>query len=226
MADYSQTAVAVFFDLDGTLVDTAPDMVATLQELQREHGIREISYEHGRVNVSNGAAGLLRAGFPEWDEDRRQQLVPMYIERYKPRVAQDTRVFAGLSDLLDELDEQGCPWGVVTNKPAHLTEPLMQSLALAHRSAATVSGDTLEERKPHPAPLLHACELANVDPATTLYVGDAQRDIEAGNAAGMITIAATYGYIVSDDDPLQWEADLIAADTTDLAQIILKAVTL
>jgi phosphoglycolate phosphatase len=217
---------AVFFDLDGTLVDTAPDMVATLQAFQRDHGVREIEYGLGRAHVSNGAAGLLRAGFPELDDAQRERLVAPYVERYKHRIAEDSSVFDGLSGLLESLDDLKCRWGVVTNKPTHLTEPLMQALGLLHRSAATVCGDTLPQRKPDPAPLLHACKLADVSPQQAIYVGDAARDIEGGNAAGMTTVAATYGYIVAEDDPLSWGADLIVADSEDLAQIILKAVTL
>ncbi len=114
----------------------------------------------------------------------------------------------------------------MTNKPASLTEPLLEQLALASRSACIVSGDTVTPRKPHPAPLLHACELAGVRPKQTLYVGDAERDIEAGRRAGMMTVAAAYGYIPADEDPARWGADEIAVDTAELAQIVRKAVNL
>jgi phosphoglycolate phosphatase len=217
---------AVFFDLDGTLVDTAPDMVASLQRLQRDHGREPVTYDLARCNVSNGAMGLLKLGFPDLDEAARQLLICEYIDIYAQRVCDLTIVFPGLEQLLLDL-ETGCrPWGVVTNKPEHLTNPLMVELGLAKRSAATVSGDTLSKRKPHPEPLWHACEIANVDPERTLYVGDAQRDIEAGQRAGMVTIAAAYGYIPHDDDPGAWGADQIAADVADLAQMVLKAVNL
>ena len=135
-------------------------------------------------------------------------------------------IFDGLEALLDELDTAGIPWGIVTNKPERLTLPLLQMLELASRSACIVSGDTVAERKPHPAPMLHACEVAGLTPQRTIYAGDAARDIEAGRAAGMATIAAAYGYVTDDDDPASWGADEIASDTAVLAQIVLKAVTL
>ena len=217
---------AVLFDLDGTLVDTAPDMISALQDLQQHHGLEPVQYDRGRSNVSNGAIGLLRMGFPDWSEEQRQGLICAYIELYSERLAHESMLFDGIDALLDELDDGNCPWGVVTNKPTHLTEPLLEQLDVAHRCICIISGDTLEQRKPHPAPLLHACELAGIEPARSIYVGDASRDIEAGRAAGMGTIAAGYGYITADDDPSGWGADLIVSDTQELTQIVLKAVNL
>ena len=217
---------AVLFDLDGTLVDTAPDMVAVLQELQRSHGIDPVDYELGRAYVSNGALGLLGLGFPEIEHAVGSELHAAYLERYALRLCEASVLFPGLDRLLQVLDAAGLPWGVVTNKPAHLTDPLLDCLALAARSACTVSGDTLPQRKPDPAPLLHACELAGLLPQNTIYVGDASRDIQAGQNAGMATIAAAYGYVTPDDDPQRWGADLVAADTAELTQILLKAVNL
>lgn len=217
---------AVLFDLDGTLVDTAPDMVAVLQELQRSHGIDPVDYELGRAYVSNGALGLLGLGFPDIEHAVGSELHAAYLERYALRLCEASVLFPGLDRLLQVLDAAGLPWGVVTNKPAHLTDPLLDCLALAARSACTVSGDTLPQRKPDPAPLLHACELAGLLPQNTIYVGDASRDIQAGQNAGMATIAAAYGYVTPDDDPQRWGADLVAADTAELTQILLKAVNL
>lgn len=216
----------VLFDLDGTLVDTAPDMVRVLQALQRDRGVSPVDYDLGRSNVSNGAVGLLRIGFPDADDILIEELRLEYLERYSAGICDESTVFLGLDTLLEELETASIPWGVVTNKPAHLTDPLLRALKLAERIACAVSGDTLPLRKPHPAPLLHASELAGVDPELAIYVGDAARDIEAGRAAGMGTIAAGYGYITADDDPERWGADAIAADTKELAQILLKAVNL
>jgi len=216
----------VLFDLDGTLVDTAPDMVATLQDMQRAHGYDPVVYEFGRSNVSNGAMGLLRVGFPDIEEDGRASMVGEYIERYAERLCEDSAVFEGLDSLLDALDEAGCPWGVVTNKPEHLTNPLLEQLGLASRSACAISGDTLPVRKPEPEPLLLGCDIAGVEVHRSIYVGDAARDIEAGLRAGAATIAAAYGYITEDDDPREWGADIIAVDTAELTQIVLKAVNL
>jgi 2-phosphoglycolate phosphatase len=217
---------AVLFDLDGTLVDTAPDMVAVLQELQRAHDLEPVAYDVGRAYVSNGALGLLALGFPDIEHAIGSELHTAYLERYALRVCEASTLFPGLEDLLATLDTAGLPWGVVTNKPTHLTDPLLDRLALAARSACTVSGDTLPQRKPDPAPLLHACELAGLLPQNTVYVGDAARDIRAGQNAGMATIAAAYGYVTPHDDPQRWGADVVAADTAELAQILLKAVNL
>ena len=214
----------VLFDLDGTLVDTAPDMVDTLQEMQRDHDYDTIDYALGRANVSNGAMGLLRVGFPDLDEDGRSQLIGEFVERYAERLCERTQVFAGLELLLDHLDDMACPWGVVTNKPAFLTDPLMQQLGLASRSVCAISGDTLAVRKPEPEPILLGCDIAGIDPDCAIYVGDASRDIQAGMRAGSATIAAAYGYITEDDDPREWGADIIATDTEELTQIVLNAV--
>ncbi len=223
---YGDEYNAVLFDLDGTLIDTAPDMVAVLQQLQREHGIEPAAYDLARANVSNGAVGLLRLGFPELDIEFGDELHQQYLERYAEMICQESRVFDGLDGLLDQLDDMDCPWGVVTNKPEQLTEPLLVALGLADRSACIISGDTLSVRKPDPAPLLLACDLIGVDPGTSMYIGDSERDIEAGRRAGMATIAASYGYITEDDDPREWDADVIATTPEELTQIVLKAVNL
>lgn len=217
---------AVFFDLDGTLVDTAPDMVAVLQHLQREHGIDPVSYALGRANVSNGAVGLLSVGFPDIEIEFGDDLHHEYLERYAEAVCIESRIFDGLTELLDQLDHIDCPWGIVTNKPEQLTAPLLAELGIAERSICTISGDTLSVRKPEPAQLLLACDLAGVDPATTIYVGDAERDIEAGRRAGTATIAVSYGYLTEDDDAREWDANVIATTTEELTHIVLKAVSL
>ena len=217
---------AVLFDLDGTLVDTAPDMVAVLQSLQEDHGLEPVGYQDGRAYVSNGAVGLLRFGFPDRDDEAIEILRLAYLERYAEQLCVRSTVFAGLDELVDRLDSNGLPWGVVTNKPKFLTDPLLVALGLDQRVACSVSGDTLPQRKPDPAPLHHACQLATIDAARTLYVGDSSRDIDAGRAAGMGTIAAAYGYIAPGDSSASWGADVIANDTQELAQIVLKAVNL
>ena len=217
---------AVFFDLDGTLVDTAPDMVAVLQDLQRDNRVEPVAYELGRSHVSNGAMGLLTLAFPDELITPDSDLMCAFIERYSERVCDESKLFAGLDELLLDLDDAGIPWGVVTNKPEHLTNPIMDMLDLADRSVCTVSGDTLATRKPDPGPLYHACTLSDVSPEDCIYVGDALRDIEAGSNAGMATVAAGYGYIMAEDDPRDWGADEFAGDPHELVQIVLKAVNL
>lgn len=217
---------AVLFDLDGTLVDTAPDMVAVLQALQRDRGLAPVTYELGRAYVSNGAVGLLRFGFPGVDDESLERLRLEFLERYGNSLCVQSALFEGLEALLGQLEAGRIPWGVVTNKPHWLTEPLLEALQLGGRAACCVSGDTLPLRKPHPAPMLHACELAGINARETVYVGDSSRDIEAGKAAGMGTIAAAYGYVTPDDHAATWGADALVANTEELTQIVLKAVNL
>jgi len=226
MLSRSTACEAVLFDLDGTLVDTAPDMVAVLQGLQAAHGVEPVPYSVGRSQVSNGAIGLLRLGFPGRDIDFGDALHRDYLARYASAICERSTLFEGLAPLLERLEAAGRPWGIVTNKPASLTNVLLDKLGLSRRSACVVSGDTLPVRKPDPAPLLHACELAGVAVERTIYVGDALRDIQAGQRAGMPTVAAAYGYIVAGDDPHAWGADFVAADTAELARALLKAVNL
>jgi len=216
---------AVLFDLDGTLVDTAPDMVAVLDDLQKMEGQVPLPYATARAQVSNGAAGLIHLAFPDADEANHERLRLQYLENYQEAVCVHSALFPGLAELLDILDAEQYPWGVVTNKPARMTDPLLTGLGLGLRAACAISGDTLEQRKPHPAPLLLGSEQTGVAPERTVYVGDAARDIEAGRAAGMITIAVEYGYI-SDDDPQSWNADHTVADTGELTTMLLKGFNL
>ena len=222
----SDTFDAILFDLDGTLIDTAPDMVAALLGMQKEHGLALLPYDLARSHVSNGAAGLVRLAFPEADEAQTKRLHQEYLERYEDAVCVESTLFPDLDGLLDKLDAGGRPWGVVTNKPKRMTTPLLAGLGLGARAACAISGDTLPQRKPHPAPLLLASQQIGVPAEKTVYVGDSVRDIEAGRAAGMFTIVASYGYITDDDDPGSWDADLIAGDTRELADYLLKGVNL
>lgn len=217
---------AILFDLDGTLVDTAPDMVAVLLDMQKDRGIEVLPYDLARSHVSNGARGLVRLAFPDADEALTQELNHEYLDRYAGAVCIDSIPFPHLGELLDELDAADLPWGVVTNKPKRMTEPLLEALGLLARSACTISGDALPQRKPDPAPLLLASNQIGIPPEKTVYIGDSVRDIQAGRAAAMFTIAATYGYIVAGDDPQTWNADLIAGNTAELTQILRKRVNL
>jgi phosphoglycolate phosphatase len=227
MTDRSiDTFDAILFDLDGTLVDTAPDMVAVLLGMQKDHGLTQLSYDLARSHVSNGAVGLIRLAFPEADDAQKDELRQEYLDRYETAVCVDSMLFPGLGELLDTLDVEGRPWGVVTNKPMRLTEPLLEGLGLGSRAACSISGDTIPQRKPDPAPLLLASQQIGIPSEKTVYIGDSVRDIAAGRAAGMFTIAASYGYITADDDPGSWEADLIAGDTRELTHYLLKGVTL
>lgn len=216
---------AVLFDLDGTLIDTAPDMVAVLSKMLGEHDRQPVDYETARSNVSNGALGLVSLGFPDADDIEHQRLYNEYLDRYESAICLHSCVFPGLITLLDQMEALGRPWGIVTNKPRRMTDPLLAALGLTQRAGCAISGDTLPQRKPDPAPLLYASDLIRVAAKNVAYVGDARRDIQAGQAAGMRTIAAAYGYIVSGDDPLSWNADLVAHDTSDLTHMLTSALT-
>ena len=211
---------AVLFDLDGTLLDTAPDMVGALDLLCSEQGLGPINYDFARAHVSNGALGLIDIAFGELDQDHRTSLRERYLALYESRLATATVLFDGMADVLDSLEQRNMRWGVVTNKPAFLTEPLLDTLGLLGRCACVVSGDTLPERKPHPQPLLHAATLMGMNPGLAMYVGDSDRDITAGNAAGMTTVAAAYGFVPPGDDPDNWAADHKIEHPSELLAIL------
>ncbi len=198
----------VLFDLDGTLADTAPDLAFALNEVLREQGCAPLPYEQIRPVVSHGGIALIKLGFnideeaPQFDP-LRQRLLTIY----RQHIVRETTLFEGMGEVLEAIESRGLNWGVVTNKPAWLTEPLLEGLTLKQRAATIVSGDTLDQRKPHPAPMLLACEQAGSTAAECLYVGDAERDIEAGRNAGMQTLVALFGYIGEWDRPEQWQAN-------------------
>jgi len=217
---------AVLFDLDGTLIDTAPDMVAILDAQLAAANRDPIDYDVARSNVSNGSAGLVRLGFPEASASEHELLRCDYLNRYAEAVCVHTSLFPSFAELLRDLEGGQIPWGIVTNKPARMTAPLLDALNLSSRTACAISGDTIPQRKPDPAPMFLACEETGVPPNRTVYIGDSIRDIEAGRAAGMYTIAAAYGYITADDDPEAWQADRIVNDPKELTTLLLKGVNL
>jgi N-acetyl-D-muramate 6-phosphate phosphatase len=207
----------VLFDLDGTLADTAPDLAYALNCLLREQRHPPLPYERIRPVVSHGATALVKLGFglnPE--EPEFSALRDRLLSLYQQHLARETRLFDGMAELLAFIEQQGMNWGVVTNKPAFLTEPLMTALGLAARAACIISGDTTANKKPHPGPLLHACRLTGSAAGQCLYVGDAERDVRAGLLAGMHTLVALFGYISVEDHPEGWGADALVADPGDI----------
>ena len=198
---------AVLFDLDGTLLDTAPDMIAALNMLRTEERLEPLPYALARTQVSHGSTGLLRLAFPELAGDDFEHMRARFLSLYEARLTQDTALFDGCATVLESLSQQGLVWGVVTNKPAFLTQPLLIALGLAQRAGCIVSGDTLPERKPHPAPLLHAARQLALPPQQCVYVGDAERDVQSARAAGMPVLLALYGYLGPDDSPDAWQPD-------------------
>jgi len=207
---------ALLLDLDGTLLDTAPDMGGALNRLRGEAGLEPLPSGRIRPVVSHGAMRLLALGFPDASGAEFERLRLRFLELYAQNLAAHTRLFPGLEPVLDELERRGLPWGVVTNKPGWLTDPLMSALGLYERAGCVVSGDTVAERKPHPLPLLHAAQLIDVPPARCVYAGDAERDIQAGRAAGMTTVVAAYGYLSPDDDPGRWQPSGIVEEPGEL----------
>ncbi len=197
----------VFFDLDGTLADTAPDIARALNRLLAEEDRPPLPHARIRAEVSRGSTALLALAFGgDPEEAIFQRRRRRFLDLYALDLCVETRLFPGMDTVLERLDAEGLPWGIVTNKPAWLTDPLVEHLGLLGRAAAVVSGDTTGERKPHPEPLLHAARAARVPPEAGLYVGDDPRDIQAGHAAGMTTLGALYGYIHPDQDPSLWGA--------------------
>jgi N-acetyl-D-muramate 6-phosphate phosphatase len=201
------TLRAVLFDLDGTLLDTAPDMVGALNALLEERSRGPLPYDFVRSAVSHGAARVVKIGFPDADAEELLVLQRRFLEIYRGALSRETHLFPGMDRVLDALDAWGLKIGIVTNKAAWLTEPLLAELGLRARFACVVSGDTLAERKPHPLPLLHAAELAHVTSGECIYVGDAQRDVQAARAAQMPALVANYGYLRPDEDTRLWGAD-------------------
>lgn len=212
---------AVLFDLDGTLADTAQDLGAALNRLRVTAGKTPLAYGEMRPMASHGARGLLELGFgvtpehPEFAELRRQ-----FLTEYEQHLADATTLMDGMAELLNELHEAALPWGIVTNKPARYTEPLIDHLGLRTQTRCVVSGDTCPQPKPHPAPLLYAAKLLGVAPERCLYVGDAERDIAAGLAAGMQTAVVTFGYLGEQDMPADWGADHVVDSAADLTNLI------
>ncbi|HEY0180864.1 MAG TPA: phosphoglycolate phosphatase [Dokdonella sp.] len=201
---------AVLFDLDGTLVDSAPDLIAAVQALCAELGAPPPDAAAVREVVSAGGRAMLRRGLPGADDTMIDQWLPRFLDLYAVRISAQTRLYDGIAEALAGFEARGLRWGIVTNKPGWLARPLLEQLGLSGRCAALVSGDSLAVKKPDPAPVLRACELAGVDARATAFVGDDRRDVQAGRAAGALTVAAAWGYL-DGGDPAEWGADLVVA---------------
>lgn len=212
---------AVLFDLDGTLLDTADDLVNALDALLASVGRPPADRQIARSQVSQGSVALTRLGFPEvLDTDEFERLRLQFLDHYNAAVCIDTAAYAGIETILKWIEAAGIPWGIVTNKPGFLTAQVLAHLGLDQRAACVVSGDTLPRRKPHPDPLLLACQQIQRQPQHCLYVGDDPRDIHAGNAAGMYTAVAAYGYVDPQMDVNTWGADFIVDQPLAIQQIV------
>jgi phosphoglycolate phosphatase len=212
---------AIFFDLDGTLADTAPDLAAAANRLVVEHGMAPVAYEKLRPVASHGARGLIGAAFGKRPEDPEfPALRDTFLDYYEADIAVHTRLFDGMDEVLARLEADGIVWGIVTNKIARFTVPLVAAIGLTPRAAAVVSGDTTAHAKPHPAPLLHAAAVSGVAPQRCMYVGDDLRDIQAGKAAGMATVSAAYGYCGDAEPPESWGADFLIRHPSELLRLL------
>jgi 2-phosphoglycolate phosphatase len=200
----------VLFDLDGTLVDTAPDLMCCLNMALARHGFAEVSHEGVKPFISFGARAMIAASLSESVDTRiEEELLVTMLDYYEHHIADHSTFFAGIEDTLSLIETQGLKWGVVTNKRERFTNPLMAALNLTGRASCIVSGDTTAYAKPHPEPMLAACSLAGVKPEHCVYIGDASHDIAAGKNANMKTLAARYGYLKPGDRPETWGADAV-----------------
>lgn len=211
----------ILFDLDGTLLDTADDLGAALNHVLHSKGLPHVNREHYRPIASDGATGLLNLGFGEkmaqYDAD---ELRAQFLQYYENNIAVHTQLYAGVAQLLTYLDEHEIPWGIVTNKPIGLTKTLLPHFPELKNSKINIGGDSLSTRKPHPEPLLHSCKHLNIQPSDCIYLGDAPRDIEAGNAAGMYSVIALWGYIIDSQACNTWQADLQCTKPEQLLSLL------
>lgn len=218
----NRTLEGVFFDLDGTLLDTAPDFHAIVQDMLLEFGYPAIEYDEFRKSVSNGALAMLTSAFKldPHSELLTQKLHPLMLDRYEAEPARFSGFFDGIESLLEQLESHKIPWGLVTNKPERFTSPLLRQLQLDSRSHATICPDHVQNTKPDPESLLMACQKTDTLPQNCVYIGDHKRDIEAGKNAGMFTIGALYGYIDSEEDPCTWQADAYVTEAGKIHEVI------
>ena len=197
----------ILFDLDGTLVDTALDLANALNAVRLSYKLPKLPIDTIRPTVSQGASVMIKVGFdvevgdPKFDEIHKK-----FLEIYSENIAEETKLFEGMDAVLEKFDNNKKAWGIVTNKSSWLTIPLLKSLSLDKRAKCIVCGDTTEYAKPHPAPIIHACKQLHCDPSSTIFIGDAERDIKAGVEAGTKTAVALYGYIDKNDKPENWGA--------------------
>jgi phosphoglycolate phosphatase len=215
---------AVLFDLDGTLIDSAPDLGAAADKMRTDRGMSSLPYELYRPLAGAGARGMLKVAFDITPEHSNfMAMREEFFGNYEVAMTERTYVFDGVDDLIEHLQLRQMPWGVVTNKMARFTDPLTAAMPLFASTHAIVSGDTTPHSKPHPEPLFEAARRLALPPEACLYVGDDERDIVAGRAAGMLTVAATYGYLGEKSNVSAWGADLSVDSPNKLLQLLAEA---
>jgi phosphoglycolate phosphatase len=210
---------AVLFDLDGTLVDSAPDLAGAGNEMRIHRGLEPLPFERFRPHVGSGARGMVGIALQVTpDENGYEALRDEFLDRYATRLTRESRVFAAMLPVLAAFDDGPLRWGIVTNKASRFTLPVVQGLGLAARAAVVISGDTTPHAKPHPEPLLEAARRLGVAPAQCVYVGDDLRDVQAGRAAGMRTVVAAWGYLGAGEPITAWNADAVIEQPQELLQ--------
>ncbi|WP_454831422.1 phosphoglycolate phosphatase [Pseudoxanthomonas wuyuanensis] len=209
---------AALFDLDGTLLDSALDMLATANRLRGDRGIAPMALAELRPHVSKGARAMLAAAFPQIAQAGREAMVAEFLAVYQQELGRHSRLFDGVETMLSALERHGAVWGIVTNKPEYLARQILPQLGWESRCTVLIGGDTLAEKKPHPLPLQVAAERIGIAIARCVYVGDDERDIVAARAAGMPSIAALWGYRLDGDQPQSWQPDAICELPQDLAE--------
>jgi len=211
----------VLFDLDGTLVDTAPDLIACLNKALSQYGFAEIAENKLKPFISFGAAEMIKNSIDnEISQQIQDEILETMLNYYQNNIAEFSRFFSGITETLETIESLNLKWGIVTNKRERFTLPLIKALNLTERAACVISGDTTANTKPHPEPLFTACSLANVKPEECVYIGDAAHDIDAGNNANMKTLAAIYGYLKPGDSPDTWGADALIESPEQLTSWI------
>ncbi|MEN1831380.1 N-acetylmuramic acid 6-phosphate phosphatase MupP [Pseudomonas lijiangensis] len=212
---------AVLFDMDGTLLDTAPDFIAISQAMLADRGLPAVADKLIRDEISGGAKAMVSATFAMSPQDPAFEALRLeFLERYQRDCAVHSKLFDGMAELLSDIEKSGLIWGVVTNKPVRFAQPIMEQLGLAERSALLICPDHVTHSKPHPEPLILACSQLDLDPASVLFVGDDLRDIESGRDAGTKTAAVRYGYIHPNDNPDHWGADVVVDHPLDLRKVL------
>ena len=215
---------AVLFDLDGTLIDSAPDLAGAVEDMRAKRGLPALDLSVYRPMAGAGARGMLGVGFGLAPDDPGfATLREEFFQSYERRLTLKTRVFDGVSDVIQRLEQQQLPWGVVTNKASRFTEPLTLAIALFDSASVIISGDSTAYSKPHPEPLLEAARRIGIAPGHCVYVGDDERDIVAGQAAGMNTVAVAYGYLGVQADLHRWGADAVVNYPGQLLQLLALA---
>ena len=214
---------SILFDLDGTLADTAPDLAFALNQLRLVRGMPELSVSNLRIHASSGARGLLHEGFGIRPVDAGYiEMRDEFLDIYEKNLARSSALFAGVPSLLDEMDNRGIPWGIVTNKAERFTFPLLRALELMERARCVICGDTTPYAKPHPAPIIEALRRLGAVANECIYVGDDERDVLAGHAAGMKVVVVRYGYLGNGRPPEEWGADLYIDAPGELVPVLLQ----